>query len=343
MAGYSGRGSGGSNLNAEKLALFDHLSYNEVKNWIESDVAFSTTLSTIWLSDQWGFKSGGKSPFFSSTDQDTNFAPVMRGIKNQAVAGNQEEEGLISPFYRKNGGKLLQTSLKGAMSNNANDVTPYEGISLLTADIAVYGVRAVLGEELKTGDKLWYRLWDGTTDQGAKIFEQSLTVTADRAPGFDFIGWWSAPAEGFAGESVYARITVQPVDGSEERAILVRSVAGDVDTHWNELQIRTFEDLAIPSEPVIITENYTALNGDSLLIDTTAGAVTITVADSCNWFTIADHSNTWTNTNNVRVIVGTDTALFDQQASDEKYELKKEGSQYLVRSVTGEYMEALDI
>lgn len=336
-------GQQGLGVTPDQLLVLDHLSYNEERNWVQSDVAFSTTLSTIWLSDQWGFASGGKSPFFKSTDQLTDFSPVMRGIRQQANPANQDESGLIAPFYRKNSPTLLQGSLKGTMSTDPNDIAAYEGTSVLTADIAVYGVRAVLGENLEKDDVLFYRLWDGNDDTGDLIFEQSLTVTANRAPGFDFTGWWSAPAEAFAGESVYARITVTPVSGGATRILLVRSISTDPNTHWNELQYRTFQDLSVSAEPVIITDDYTVCNGDNILVDTTGGPVVITVPSYCNWFVMGDWLESWTNQNNVSVVVGTDTGEFGQNASGEKYEFKRSGTNFEVLSITGEHIETLEV
>lgn len=338
-----GEGQGGGGLTDTQSDVLDHLRYNQVRNWLESDVAFSTTLSTIWLSDQWGFKSGGKSVFFSSTDQDEFFSPIMRGIKNQAIPANQDGSGLTAPFYRKNAFSLTQISLKGAMSTNPNEIAPYEGPSTLAADIAVYGVRAVLGEDLVLGDRLIYRLWDGSDDSGSLIFEQSLTTTANRAPGFDFTGWWSAPAEAFAGETVYARITVEPVDNSNTRTLMVRSIATNPNIHWNELELRSFQDLAISAEPVIITADYTLCNGDNIQVDTGGGPVTLTVPSYCNWFYMGDFKDTWTNTNNVLVVVGSDTGNFGQNAADEKYEFKRVGSNFEVYSMTGEHIETLAV
>lgn len=284
------------NLGEDQLNVLNHFSYDADRNLISMDIALATTLSTVWLSDQWGYKSGGKSTFMYSTDQDMNFSPVVRGIKNQANPANQDASGIVAPFYRKYSDTLLQGSLKGDISTDPSDVTPYQGISVLTSHIAVFGVRAVLGESLSTGDRLWYRLWDGSDDMGDKLFEQSITVTADRAAGFDFTGWWSTPSEGFDEETVYARITVEPVDGSPTRTLMVRGTDQDPDVHWNELQYRTFEDVEIPlvagaTRHNVVLRSATAGNmqvaqsmDNTTLVMDTGGSVTLNSANLDNGF-----------------------------------------------------------
>lgn len=342
--GRGGEGGGGTSLSANQVAVLQHLTYeSSAGGRLISSVDFEVPLSTIHWSDQWAASSGGASMYFQSADQQIDFTPVMSGVRTQAVPANRDISGVISPFYRKPSADIVAASLKGAMSTNANEVAPYEGISVLTSDIQVYGLRAVLGENLVLGDVLTYTLWMGNDDTGAKIFEQSLTTTDDRAPGFDFTAWWDNPAVAFTGDTVFARLVVTPLDSTGVRTLIVRSIATNPAVHWNELQLRTFTDLAVVQEPVVVTTDYTVSNGESLLIDTSGGAVVVTVPDGCNWFTLADHSETWSNTNTVSVVVGTDTGIFGQTASDEKYEVHREGTNFIIRTSTGAFTETLVI
>lgn len=269
--GSSSGGGGGSDyvLPTNLQRINENLAYDPSgEGSFVSSVDIEIPLNTLRWSDQWAMSSGGKSMFFQSADQDTDFTPIVSGIKNQSVPANQDISGVVYPFFRRYSSDLIQGSLKGNMSTNSADNTPYEGVTALTTNIAVFGVRAVLGEPLQEGDRLVYRLWDGTDDTGAMIFTQSLTVTADRAIGFDFTGWWSHPAEGFNGENVYARIVVQPQgDKTNERTLLVRSIDSDPNTHWNELQYRTFEDVKVQykGKPIVastLPNGYKFTNGD---------------------------------------------------------------------------------
>jgi len=331
-------------LTEEQALLFDHLKFDpEGGGKLVTDVDVEIPLSTLRWSDQWSASSGGASLYFQSTDQGIDFTPIMSGVKTQAIPENQDASGLIHPFYRRPSASLTTAQARGAMSTNPLSVAPYSGSTVSPVNAEVVGVRAILGEELFTGDVLTYTLYAGTDNTSSKVFVQRLEVTADRVSGFDFIGWFSRPSVAFAGETVFAEIAVTPVDGSEERILMVRSIATDPDVHWNEVQFRSFEDLALSAEPVIVSADCTASNGDNILVDTTNGPITVTVPEYCNWFSMSDRRGTWTDANNVRVVVGADTGVFGSSASDRKYEFKREGTSFEVRSTTGEHLDTLEV
>ncbi len=109
--------------------------------------------------------------------------------------------------------------------------------------------------------------------------------------------------------------------------------------HYNKEQVATIEHL----QPRLISASQDVLNGDNLLVDTSSGGVTLRPTAACNWFAMADYKNTWSNTNNVLVVVGVDTGNFGQQASDEKYEFKRVGSSFEVTSAAGEHIDTLEV
>ena len=254
MSGYPtlGAGTSGTGLTEPWIKVLNQLEYDEEKGWLLSSVPFSTTLSTLWLSDQWGLSSGGKTPFFFSKDQGIHFSPVVSGVKLQEPLINRDSSGLIAPFYRKLSDDLVVTSLKGAINPTPGISTPYEGTSLLTANTSLFAIHIVLEESLKEGDKITYRLWSGEDDTGDVIFEQNIYMTADREPGFNLMAWWATPSEGFKGETVFARLIAKPLVGSEH-TLVVRATAEDENVHWNEIYIRTFTDQPIATEESVNT------------------------------------------------------------------------------------------
>ncbi len=308
-------------LTEEHALLFDHLRFDpEGGGKLVTDVDVEIPLSTLRWSDQWAASSGGASLYFQSADQNVDFTPVMSGVKMQAIPANQDESGLVRPFYRKPSANLFQASLKGDMSTNSVDVTPYSGSSVLTSDIEVYGLRAVLGEPLKLGDDLRYTLYSGSDDTGAEIFTQRIPITADREPGFDFTGWWTNPAVAFAGDTVYAKIVVTPIDGSGDRIMLVRSIDTDPNVHWNELQLRSFVDVPVLTEdyltPVTVTTTGTIEISQQYAVDTTGGAITLTVDEGLTSFVVFDVASRF-HQNSCTAVIGVDT-----------YEMNKKDRQY---------------
>lgn len=225
--------------------VLSHIVYDPDTNGLIADVSFSVPLNTFWLSDQWGISSGGHSVFFRSTDQLSAYSPVMAGIKNQYIPVNQDKTGVIEPFYRKPEEVLQSGRFRGDPSTVPNAATPYEGTTLITSNISVYAVRAILAENLYLGDKLKYTLWAGPDKTGNEIFTQEINVTADRTDGFDFVGWWTQPAEILNGDIVHATITVTPADGGDVRLLMVRPSDTDPNAHWNETRHRVFIDAPV--------------------------------------------------------------------------------------------------
>ncbi len=308
-------------LTEEQALLFDYFKYDPDEGGrLVASVDIEIPLATLHWSDQWSASSGGASLFFQSTDQGIDFTPIMSGVKTQAIPENQDASGLVHPFYRKPSDLLTALQARGAMSTNPLDVAPYSGSTVSPADVEVVGVRAVLGEELFTGDVLTYTLYSGTDDTGPKVFTQRIEVTADRVPGFDFIGWFSRPSVAFEGDVVFAEIVVTPLDGGTERTLMVRSAESDPNVHWNEVQFRSFVDVPIVTEdyltPVIVSATGTIEAPQQHAVDTTGGAITLTADEALTSFRVFDSESSF-NTNNCTVVIGLDNYVLDKK--DKEY------------------------
>lgn len=322
--------SGGSSLTAIQLETLEKFAYNPNNDRLEGEVAIATTLNTFWLSDQWGISSGGASLFFSSTDQDIDFEPIVQGIRDQSNPANQDSTGIVSPYSRVYGDNLLTTSLRG--TEGASGAVPYAGISVLTSNIAVFSVKATLAEDLDLGDKLTYSIYKGTDNTGPLVFRQSLTTTDNRSDGFTFTAWWAKPAVEFAGVSVYAEIVVEPVsDPTNTRILLVRPTAEDANAHWNELGVRTFEDEPVVLEnnvkPRLVSASETINKSGQLAVDTTGGAVTLTVGD-VEFFEVFDATENFSISNPCTVAFGGSQGNAVLRTRNDAFKFYHDGTQW---------------
>lgn len=308
---------------------------------LNTDLSLGVPLNTLWLSDQWGVSSGGDRMVLRSLDQLIDYMPVTSGVRKQHLPANQDGTGIIEPFYRNFSQDLQQLSLKGTL--HASATTFYQGITDVTTDpatnaegIGVFGVRAILGESLDLGDRLVYRIWAGPDDTGDLIFTQTITTTAARAVGFDFTGWWTHPSEAKDGDQVYARIVVQPVaDRTNERTLTVRATVEDVNVHWNELQLRTFEDTPIRDSGVTSlvpdgtgTLQYLVTQTSTFSVDTALNPATITIDESfgLNMIEVFDATQSFSVSNPCTVDFGATQGLATLQTKNDHYKFYRVGN-----------------
>ena len=90
------------------------------------------------------------------------------------------------------------------------------------------------------------------------------------------------------------------------------------------------------NKKLIKTATFEAENNGSYFIDTTLGAITITIdTTKVNGFIIQDFATTWTDTNKVIFVVGVDSIEFKLINQGEKYNIVKFGNTYRIYSQSG--------
>lgn len=336
-----GGGGGGGSLPSNATNLLTHLVYNPDTDKLEADVPISTTLNSFYLGEQHSISSGGENVFFTNHTADIDWFPSWSGVLNQSIPANRGITGIIANTTRLMGTRLLDTEFFGPVHPTV--VVDDLGAFAAPFDISVHGTIIRMGEVIDPTDKMIFNLYAIQDGQPASFPMYSQLTTGNTLAVDDmFEFWFDHPLDLKAGAAVYQE-TLRVKETGESTFVQVYAAAAEPTFPYATLRHRPFQDLASLSEPTVIDRDYTVQNGEALIVDTSNDRVQIDVPDGCNYFTVADYNNTWTDTRRVRVDVGTDAAVFGLDARGLKYEFKREGTNFIVRTSTNEYKEALAI
>ena len=88
---------------------------------------------------------------------------------------------------------------------------------------------------------------------------------------------------------------------------------------------------------------FVAENALTYLVDTSGGAVTVTITSDVNEFWIGDWETTWSNTDKVSVIVGVDTVELKSANKGEMFRFTRQGSVFRVYNGAGEFQAEANI
>lgn len=231
-------GSSGSSLTVEQELTLDHIKYNVVTRRVETDVAFQTTLDSIYLGSIISMEAGGENVFWTNHESNINFFPLWTGIFDQSLPENQGSAGIFAPSARVYTPYLIQTSLTGLPET---DPLTYRGSAsqfIIPVNLSSHGFEVRHEALLVAGTRLHYEIHKQSFG-GILIYEQHLTIIVD-APAGSLLSWWfQHPVEGFAGDEFFQTITAEAPDGTLTDLRLSADTGGNA---WGTNRFRIFED-----------------------------------------------------------------------------------------------------
>lgn len=124
--------------------------------------------------------------------------------------------------------------------------------------------------------------------------------------------------------------------GQELQAFLATPIKDGVMSQADKISL---DDLAanVPFEAIKKTAGFLVGNGLRYLVDTSGGALTVTIDATVETFWIGDYDNTWTNTNTVSVVVGVDTIVLNMSNRNEVFMFTRQGSVFRVYDGSGAF------
>ena len=316
----------GGTLTQAHLDTLKYMKYNSATNQIESSKEIQTTLNSFFLGEQHKISSGAENIFFSNLQAEVNWFPAWSGIKNQSVAANQGEEGVIPPSFRTYG-PLQDIEPYGAL--NLWSFTPYARAAALLGNHAVFGQQFFTGEAVAADDWLVYQVWYGTDESGIQAYEQKFTGQAYAFQ--DPIDWWfDHPVEGHEGTPIFTTVKLRKgSEDGEESVLLVAASTLDPNIHYSNIRIREFTDSDVMAGVRFLVDDHVIGHAGTYAVDTSNKVVNITVNSDVGYksFIVFDADKNF-NTNACIVDFGAPQGTATLQSKNDSYMFYHDGTQW---------------
>ncbi len=118
-------------------------------------------------------------------------------------------------------------------------------------------------------------------------------------------------------------------------AVYAKEIKGVYDNLDKLLQINTAITILTPE---VKTSDFSVEDQKSYLVDTSLGEITIAVGSTIQSFIIGDYESTWTDTNKVKIVLGTDTIELKLNNASQKYQFVKVGNTFRVYDSLGTFI-----
>ena len=165
--------TGFNTVSDEDLVTLSYFKYDPVDDKLEATKAIVTTLSSLYLGDQWRMQSGGNSIYYTNLSTTEELTHASSGVLDQSNPLNQNASGVIAPHIKVYDDVFKVEEFYGVVG--ASGVIPYEVIQIIDNDLVAYAVEFVSEEEIQATDYIFYEAYFGTDDTGTFIYEQKTT------------------------------------------------------------------------------------------------------------------------------------------------------------------------
>lgn len=250
--------SANSALAHQDYATLDNFVYDKNGDGrLEGSKAIATTLNSYYIGDQHAMSSGGENVFTQNQTTGVNWYPAWSGLKDHRDPANRGPEGLIGLTYREYSEYVYQDTFSGVVNTNSVECL---ADTVPTYPLSVLGVRLKTAEKLGKDHVLYFSV---AIDNGSGRMEEARVVYEQEFKNVDYnvgdvIEWWfDHPIDAYPKYNFF--ISCYAKFKNEDRKYLKSFGSGIYNTivntkekPWTELFFRTFEDVALSSDPVSV-------------------------------------------------------------------------------------------
>lgn len=291
----SQRADGWSPANVPKgiLDTSKYFSYDADRDLLIATRTIATEPSTINVGNH-AVSSAGENVTFTNLATDIDWSPPWSGLKDHADQANHGATGVIPLSSRHYNTDVIQIEVAGPRA--ASGAVPYATSLTLDKDSSTFGQVVVVEEDIAPDDWLFYRINFGD-ETGDLVYQQKLTGRTLSA-GDELTWWFQIPVEGYAGQTVYATMSIAKGDQDAElNHLLVRPSAADANVRYMKMMRRLFSDEDVMSGILYTTESQTIRYAATYAVDTSAGAVNLSVDSNIGYksFVVFDADQNFNN------------------------------------------------
>lgn len=317
MSWTLGGGGGGGGLSPEEQAKLDKWQYDEANNRMSTDASVRSGLNSFELAEMHTTHSGGENVFDQNNISKINWFPVWQGVKPLVSVGDQLG---LNPTVRQY--KPCFTLKTNGATNTGSNVSYADTITLLSNE-SVVKLTIAAGEDY-TG-KLKYAI-KANNASGITKYQQFVDVTALEGDLITFN--FTHPSESRKDDIIYVDIMKE-----DDSPFLVKSGTNTAKP-WLELVLSEYEDIEIVSATKLITSSFTIYYSGDYEVDTSGGAVTITVPSEFKQaFIVSDANQSFNPTKPCTVSFGGTQGNAVLQTSKDAYKFYYDGAQWRFKNL----------
>lgn len=276
---------GGDGLSTEDARTLKYFYYDESDNTLKAIRTLETEPSTLGVGNHY-VSSGGENVFFTNATSNIDWHPSWTGVKDQSIAANQDETGVIPPTFRHRTSDVLSIESNGAVNLGGNPVD-YELSSVIPFNAAIMGQDIYAGEPVASDDWLFYSIED---PQGREVYRQTLTGQT-LSQGDKLTWWFNHPLEAFGGAPSMTKLWIAKGNQDAERTIF-KAMPGTTDTsqRYVKAYYRTFEDYDVMSGVIYTESDQKIRYAATYAVNTSGGSVELEVNSNVGYrsFTVFD-------------------------------------------------------
>lgn len=238
-----GRTLNGNGVSPEQEATLEHFGYNTSLDRLVANRAIETDLNSFYLGKQHKISSGGENVFFSNLSSGNNYWPAWCGLKDQAIVGNQDSTGIITPSMRIHSDALVVTESNGASVGSGAVDCKYT--FTVPASGSYFSAEFEAVDEIVASEWMHYEVFWGNDDTGVKVYMQDQAnhvVTAGSSIKMVF----DHPLDVLTGDTV--TVAMYRRTSPDDTALTYLQVVPGVTTPaepYRKFEMRPFEDVGV--------------------------------------------------------------------------------------------------
>lgn len=259
-------------LSANESAILSQWKYDPVDKRMSTDASVRSSLNSFELAEMHTLHSGGENVFTQNNVSGINWFPVWQGV---ATATQEGESIGYNPTVRQYEDTFLLFP-NGAVVGSG--VTTYQQTVTYLSNESSHRLQVVAAERYQGEIKYSIR---GDNPSGIEKYKQRLQVDVFPDDVIEIV--FTHPNEARKGDTIFVDIIKE--DGE---SLLLRNADG-TNAPWLSTLIATFHDIEVVSATRFITDSFTMRYSGDYEVDTSSGAVVITIpADFTQTFFISD-------------------------------------------------------